>query len=243
MKQIYIASYFRNGYSPVLNTGFMKYILDILNHPKRESIEKRLDIIKFFDEFGPGATTKAFHKGRSTIYLWKQRLKRADGKLSVLVPGDKTPIHKRKRLVHPFIESFIVDYRTSHPGTDKTTIAPSLTKACQIAGVKPVSESTVGRIISDLKARGRIPRWGKVSINGRSGKLLVRERKAARKKTRRKGFVPQQPGDLIQMDTVSIFTAGINILYSCRSIAPAEFLYSSLTSVGRPQPLFTWLPT
>ncbi len=187
----------------------MKYILDILNHPKRESIKKRLDIIKFFDEFGPGATTKAFHKGRSTIYLWKQRLKRADGKLSALVPGDKTPIHKRKRLVHPFIESFIVDYRTSHPGTDKTTIAPSLTKACQIAGVKPVSESTVGRIISDLKARGRIPRWGKVSINGRSGKLLVRERKAARKKTRRKGFVPQQPGDLIQMDTVSIFTAGI----------------------------------
>ena len=86
---------------------------------------------------------------------------------------------------------------------------PSLARACQIAGVKPVSESTIGRIISDLKARGRIPRWGKVSLNGRSGKLLLRERKPARKKTRRKGFVPQQPGDLVQMDTVSIFTAGI----------------------------------
>ncbi len=36
MKQIYIESYYRNGYS-----RFMKYILDILNHPKRESIEKR----------------------------------------------------------------------------------------------------------------------------------------------------------------------------------------------------------
>lgn len=204
MKQIYVASYFRNGYS-----RFMQYINNILDHPKRESIERRLEVIKFFDEFGTGATTKAFHKGRSTIYLWKQKLKRADGKLSALAPGDKTPIHKRKRLVHPFIESFIVDYRTSHPGTDKTTIAPSLTKACQIAGVKPVSESTIGRIIRDLKARGRIPKWGKVSLNGRSGKLLVRERKPARKKTRRKGFVPQQPGDLVQMDTVSIFTAGL----------------------------------
>ena len=46
MKQIYIASYFRNGYS-----RFMKYIKDILDHPKRESIEKRLEIIKFCDEF------------------------------------------------------------------------------------------------------------------------------------------------------------------------------------------------
>ncbi len=127
----------------------MKYVHDVFDHPKRESIERRLEIIKFFDEFGPEATRKAFHRSRSTSYLWKQKLKKADGKLSALAPGDKTPIHKRKRLVHPFIESFIVDYRTSHPGTDKTTIAPSLTKACQIAGVKPVSESTVGRIISD----------------------------------------------------------------------------------------------
>jgi len=34
-----------------------------------------------------------------------------------------------------------------------------------------------------------------------------------------------------------------NILYSCRSMAPTEFLCSYLTSVGRPQPLFSWLPT
>jgi len=144
VKQIYIASYFRSGYS-----RFMKYILGILNHPERESIERRLDIIKFFDEFGQEATRRAFDKGRSTVYLWKQKLKKAEGRLSALAPGDKTPIRQRKRIVHPFIESFIVDYRISHPGADKTTITPSLTKACQIAGVKPVSESTIGRIISD----------------------------------------------------------------------------------------------
>ncbi len=204
MKQIYIESYFRSGYS-----RFMKYINNILNHPKRESIEKRLEIIQFFEEFGAEATRRAFSRGRSTIYLWKQKLKKTGGKLSALAPGDKTPIHKRKRLVPPFIEHFIVEYRTNHPGADKTTITPSLATACNLAGIKPVSESTVGRIIRDLKARGRIPRWSKVSINGRSGKLLVRERKPARKKTRRKGFVPQQPGDLVQMDTVSIFTTGI----------------------------------
>ncbi len=50
MKQIYVESYFRNGYS-----RFMKYIYNVINHPKRESIEKRLEIIKFFDEFGDEA--------------------------------------------------------------------------------------------------------------------------------------------------------------------------------------------
>ncbi len=204
MKQIYVASYYRNGYS-----SFMKYIHNILNHPKRESIEKRLEIIQFFDEFGEAATKKAFGKGRSTMYLWKQKLKKADGKLSALAPGDKTPIHKRKRLIRPFIEHFIVEYRTVHPGADKTTIAPVLAIACKLAGIKPVSESTVGRIVHDLKEKGGIPRADKITINSRSGKLLVREPRHAKKKLRRKGFSPQRPGDLVQMDTVAIFAAGI----------------------------------
>jgi len=187
----------------------MRFINNILDHPKRETIEKRLEIIQFFEEFGSEATRKAFGKSRSTVYLWKQKLKKAGGKLSALAPGDKTPIHKRKRVVHPFVERFIVEYRSSHPGADKTTIAPSLEDACQQSGIKPVSESTIGRIIHDLKLRGRLPRSNKVTINGRTGNLVVRECKTAKKKARRKGFVPECPGDLVQMDTVSIFTTGL----------------------------------
>ena len=204
MKQIYVESYFRSGYS-----RFMQYINNIGNHAKRECIEKRLDIIKFFDEFGSDATRKAFYKSRSTIYLWKRKLKLSEGKLSALAPGDTTPLHKRKRIVHPFIERFIIDYRTNHPGADKTTITPALTAACILAGIKPASVSTVGRIIHDLKVQGRLPKSNKITINGRTGNLLVRERKPAKKKTRRKGFVPQRPGDLVQMDTVSIFANGL----------------------------------
>jgi transposase InsO family protein len=204
VKQIYVESYFGNGYS-----RFMQYINNILDHPKCGSIERRVEIIKFFDEFGEKATRRAFAKSRSTIYLWKQKLKRAGGKLSALAPGDRTPISKRKRVVHPFIERFIIEYRTAHPGVDKTTITPALTAACNNAGVRPVSESTVGRIILDLKAKGRIPSSGKITLNGRTGTLLVREPKPKKKKMRRKGFLPHLPGDLVQMDTVSIFTAGL----------------------------------
>jgi putative transposase len=204
VKQIYVEGYYGNGYS-----RFMQYIEDILNHPKRESIERRLKIIEFFDEFGEEATRKAFDKSRSTIYLWKQTLKKSGGKLSALSPGDRTPINKRKRIVHPFIERFIVEYRTNHPGADKTTITPALTIACKLNVIRPVSESTIGRIIYDLKRKGRIPKSNKVTINGRTGRLLVREPKRNRKKLRRKDYLPKCPGDLVQMDTVAIFVAGL----------------------------------
>jgi len=170
MKQIYVEGCYGNGYS-----RFMQYVNNVINHPKREIIERRVHIIKFFDEFGAEATSKAFGKSRSTIYLWKQKLKASDGKLSALAPADKAPIHRRKRIVHPFVEDFIISYRTNHPGADKTTITPALTEACKLSSVKPVSESTVGRIIHDLKQKGRIPKSTRITINGRTGKLLVIE--------------------------------------------------------------------
>ena len=151
MKQIYVESYYRNGYS-----------YNIINHPKQERLERKLEIIKFFDEFGAEATRKDFHESHSSMYLWKHKLKVGGGKLSALAPGDTTP-------VHPLTESFIIDYRTSPPGVDKTTIAFALTTACTSAGVKPVSESTVGRI----------PKSNKITTHGRTSGLLVRERKPA----------------------------------------------------------------
>jgi len=205
VKQVYIESYFRNGYR-----RFMKYVHDVFDHPKRESIEKRLEIIQFFDDYGASACKRAFGKSRSTIYLWKQKLKSSGGKLSALAPGDRSPKNKRRRVVHPFIDHFIVRYRSARPRADKTTITPALETACKKEGIKPVSESTVGRIIRDLKDKGRLPYGNKISIRGGSGILLVKEaNKQRKKKLRRKDYVPREPGDLVQMDTVSIFSAGL----------------------------------
>ena len=150
MKQIYVASYFRNGYS-----RFMQFINNILDHPERETIEKRVEIIKFSDEFGFEATRRAFGKSRSTIYLWKQKLKQAGGKLSALAPGDRTPLRKRHRLVNPFIEHFIINYRSAHPGADKTTITPALRAACLGHGINPVSDLRWEESSMTLREKGR----------------------------------------------------------------------------------------
>ncbi len=187
----------------------MDYVVDYLDHPQKTGIEQRLEILKFFDEFGLEATRRAFKKSRSTIFLWKQRLVKAGGQLSALAPGNRSPIHRRKRIIDPSIAKFIIDYRTLHPRADKTTIAPALAAECQKAGIKPVSESTIGRIIHDLKERGNLPQNSRIRLNGMTGKLREIRSRQVMRKTRRKGFQPSQPGDLVEMDTVSVFAEGI----------------------------------
>lgn len=71
MKQIYVESCYGSDYN-----HWMEKLNDILNHPKQKIIEERIKIIEFLDEYGEQAIRKAFGKGRSTIYLWKQKLKR-----------------------------------------------------------------------------------------------------------------------------------------------------------------------
>ncbi len=204
MKQVYVTMGRVRGY-----IHLMQVLDDISSHPQREAIERRIEIIEFYDDYGEEATRRAFGKSRSTIYLWKQRLKEAGGKLSSLAPGSRAPKTKRHRVVDPAVDRFIVDYRTAHPGADKTTIAPALRAFCLARKSRPISESTVGRIIHDLKTRGRLPRSNKVTFNGRYGTLTVRNPSPPKKKLRRKGLSPERPGDLVQMDTISVFTAGL----------------------------------
>jgi len=187
----------------------MDYVVDYLNHPQKADIEHRLEILKFFDKFGPEATRMAFHKSRSTIFLWKKRLANANGKLSTLAPRNRAPLRRRTRVIHPLIAQFIMEYRTQHPRADKTTITPALATHCLNAGIKPVSESTVGRIIRDLKDKGGLPQNSRLRINGMSGNLREIKSRQAVRKTRRKGFYPVKPGDLVEMDTVSIFLEGV----------------------------------
>lgn len=92
---------------------------------------------------------------------------------------------------------------------DKTTITPVLKKMCESKGIKPPSESTVGRIIHDLKEKGKLPKQTGISINGRIGRLHERTPHSRMKKTGRKNFFPKKPGELVEIDTVDIFVDGI----------------------------------
>ena len=219
MKRFYLESSRGTGY-----IRFMRRIDDIVNGPNSKEIEAKLKIIRFFDEYGAEATKQAFGKSRSTIYLWKHSLK-ASGTLG-LVSGSRAPLRRRRRIVAPLVESFIINYRTSHPGVDKSSIYPVLRTACEEAGIKAPSVSTIGRIIRDLKVRGRIPRKTRVAYNAVTDRLRIWEPKAGARKTRRKGFHPSKPGDLVEIDTVDIFVDGMKRYLLTAIDLPTRFAFA-----------------
>ena len=191
---------------------FMQYISDIAHLDKhiQELINQRIKTLEFFDEYGKEATRKAFEVGRSTIYLWKGKLTKSGGKLSSLKPQSKAPKTRTRRVVLRAHIDFILAYRKEHPGADKVTILPILNAACLSLGINSVSESTIGRIINELKEKGKIPNYQvKTSINGKTGNLRIRGTRKKEHKLRVGSFKPQKPGDLVQVDAITIFLDGI----------------------------------
>ena len=182
---------------------------DYANHPQRGEIERRLKIMKFFDKHGDEATREAFGTARSTVYLWKKKLKDGGGKLIALAPRSRAPIRKRTRAVGREVVRFIEKYRTERPGVGKETIKPALDEFCRERELRTVSESTIGRVIGDLRKQGRLPTRRGFSLNARTGRLVERPCKGYRLKLRRKGYHPTRPGDLVQVDAVYLFEGGV----------------------------------
>ena len=187
----------------------MRYLNDIIGHRKEIEIKQRLKTINFFDKYGLSATQEAFGVSRATIYLWKRRLRESDGRLISLASKSKTPRNKRKRKVNKLIKEFIIDYRFKYHGVGKQAIKPALDEYCKENDIETVSESTIGRVIKDLKESGMlIDNNIKVTVHGSSGNLIVRKKKRI-KKLRRKGYKPKKPGDLVQIDSVAVFFEGV----------------------------------
>jgi transposase InsO family protein len=233
MKQIYLENAFKKGYNRLMN-----YISNIAHMPKKDRavILERLRIIEFFEEFGEEATKKAFNKSRSTIFLWKQNVKNSGGYLSALKPGSKAPQSHPKRKTSNEITNFVLEYRQSHPGVDKMTIKPALDAFCLCLGIDSVSESTIGRIIEDLKEKGRLPDYYvRTTINGKTGHLKVRKLNKNKPFKQRIGnYKSKEPGDVVQVDAIEIFLDGIRRYIICaldiKTRFAFAFSYKSLSS-------------
>lgn len=228
MKQIYVESYFK-GYRKYLNYSLLK------SHSQEEIISKRLKIIEFFDKYGSIPTKEAFGVSRSTVYLWKSKLKENKGRLTALAPLSRTPKKKRTRQTNTLIIKFIKDYRNSHPGVSKETIKYQLDEYLSPMDIPSISESTIGRIIKDLKQKGQIKSYLKLSLSARTGRLIERKKPVV-KKLRRKGYRPKEAGDLIQIDSIFVFANGLKrYILSAIDISTGfgfAFAYNSLSSIN-----------
>jgi transposase InsO family protein len=136
-----------------------------------------------------GQAARAVGVGRATLYRWAERLE----------PGSRRPHRLRPPGTTPDLRLAVERLRLDHPMWGRAKLGPLL-RAQGFA----TSDATVGRILARLVARGvalPVP-------------ALIRERRLNRARPRRpharrlpKGYRVHRPGDLVQLDTLSIALA------------------------------------
>jgi putative transposase len=128
---------------------------------------------------------KAVAVPRSTLYRWEKQAE----------PRSKRPRRVRVKTWTPALVQAVEELRLDHPMWGRAKLAPLL----RCRGFT-VSDTTVGRIIAHLVARGVIE----------PVPLLRRKGSAARQWRRKhatrlpKGHKATRPGELVQIDTLSI---------------------------------------
>jgi transposase InsO family protein len=188
---------------------FKQYLYTISHN---EIVQVRLNIIKFFDEYGARATKKAFGFCRSTVFLWKKRYKDSKEDARSLIPDSKRPKRTRIMVVDGRILSFLRNLRENNYRLGKEKIKPLLDIYCKELGIPAISESKVGKIIKQNKYFFQ-PKYC----------LKHRRRKKDRLRLP-KEYRSLKSGECIQIDTITRFDLGTK-----RYILTAIDLFSRFT--------------
>ena len=204
MQQLYLDGFIK-GYARKA-----MYIQDITHHPYKHEIERGVKVLLFFDDYGAEATVRAFGVGRSTVYVWKQKLKTGNGRLSSLAPVSKRPRQLRISRDYSWHRQEILTLREQYPGLGKDKLQVLLNNQSKRVNQQTLSVSTVGRIVAKLQQQGQLPTRRQLTLSARTGRLTdKRVHRVKLKKARRGSFRPQQPGDLVQVDCVIKIIAGL----------------------------------
>jgi transposase InsO family protein len=180
-----------------------------------EQAKQRCRILAFWEKHGALATTEAFNMSERTLFRWQKELKANHGKLEALNPGDKTPKTKRKRDVEVWVKEEILNQRNEHPGLGKEKIHALLKEKGYQKSV-----STVGRIIYELKEKGELPKRVRLSLSGKTGKLL--EYRVVRKKKQRRPKGEKST----ETDTIVRFIDGIKRYVATAIDAEGKFAFA-----------------
>jgi transposase InsO family protein len=159
---------------------------------------RRVKILEHWKRHGLESTIHAFEVSERTLWDWKARLNKGDGKPEALNPKNKTPKKKRKRLWDIRILMEIKRLRgvDAHPNLGAEKLHPLIRDFCDANGLtKCPSSSTIERLIADLGGLRTFPQ--KISHFGKIKK--INRQKVLRKP---KDLLPEYPGHVVALDTI-----------------------------------------
>ena len=185
---------------------WMKTYQSINRFDRSVAAQFRLEAINFSSRFGVKPTLSAYKVSKATLYRWKKTFKASQGRLVSLAPLSTKPKKLRERLVDLKLISFIKNLRETYGQFGKDKLKPLLDEYCQRENLKPISASTIGRVIKDHHLFYQ--RSGKVYHNPNHGWARPR----LKKKRLRVRYAPKpQEFGHIQMDSITKLVDGLKV--------------------------------
>ena len=168
-----------------------------------DTAEKRLLILKFWEEHGFKPTVDAFSVSRRTLYRWQADLRRGRQEPRALAPRSTAPKQRRVRSWPQPVVDFIQQLRQKRPNLGKDKIYPLLKTWCKKKKQPCPSASTIGRLIADAPDKMRsVPQ--KID---RLGKKKPIKRKARLRKPN--DLRADRPGQWSAVDTIERHQDGL----------------------------------
>jgi len=200
--------------------GVIKMLSSLRRFSEDEVAQERMKIIKFYESYGEKATKEAFGADRKVVSRWRQRLIKADGRLSALIPCSTRPHRRRMPTTDIRIIEWLRKQRETHPRIGKEKLKPDLDQFCQSIGIPSVSASTIGNIIKRHHFFYQKPNY-RVYHDPNS----VWARKAVKKKKRLRIRHSPQPEDYghILSDTVEKVIDGVKRYFMSAIDAKLKF--------------------
>ncbi len=189
---------------PGYNPGMAQTFKSILAFRNSSEAQFRKGVIDHFDQFGLSSSKQAFGVSRASIYRWKRQLSQAQGRLETLISQSRRPKRVRQMTTDLRICQFIRQLRQLHPRIGKDKIKPLLDQYCLALKIKPISASTIGKVIA--KNQFYYQKQSSRIYHNPSSKFAQRKLNYKTKVKRSPSIIDS---GYLEIDTVAIFTAGV----------------------------------
>lgn len=181
--------------------SWMKRVISIQAYANDKTAQYRLEVIKFYQQFGLKATLAAFPVKRSTVLLWQQKLKLSKGRLSSLIPRSTKPRRVNQMHTHPVVLAEICRLRRKHYCLGKHKLYPLIKTYCASMNIAHPQESTIGKIITRNNLFYDKPTHGYHDPN--------RKKPERRKKIRVLRAPKPESGGYVELDTIVTIVSGV----------------------------------
>jgi len=201
---------------------YMKLMYDIGQYLAHPEVEEKVKILTFYSKYGLIPTQDAFGVGRSTLFWWKKKIKERNGSLLGLINHSTKPYNTRRMFVDPKILEFIKSLREQYPRLGKEKIKIFLDIFCEKENLKPLSISTVGKVIKRNNWYFYLGKRSRGTIKADKQRVF--------------GYEVKDPGDLFQIDTIVRFEHGIKryLLTAIDVVSKFAFAYTYKSHSSRP---------